>query len=318
MLYLVNAVLSVYCAWCMLYSVYVVHGICCTRCMLYLVNSVLSVCCTRCMLYSVYAVLGVCCTRCMLYLVYAVLGVCCTRCMLYSVYAVLGVCCPWCQLVIMTWRDREGWLNFVFCNDSRVLDEKKRNGDEDENDMENTSGHEKSGVQQACLGWKDFVLMLLQAGSGLVPAISEMVNLLAHRTLSRPSFLWWFRPFPLISLFLVLNSTIILEHKVKSSVPILWCHNQESTLSTASTEYSILWVQHHLKIDCLLRPSLLSSLGKLCFTEFSTFPQLWVNQSIESQLLLCLPTQQPPQDWPPPSTPPTSHNHGLQVYLSTR
>jgi len=80
------------------------------------------------MLYSVYALLGVCCTRCMLYSVYALLGVCCTRCMLNSVYAVLSLCCTQCQLMIMTWRDREGLLDCVFCDESRVVDEKE--GDE--------------------------------------------------------------------------------------------------------------------------------------------------------------------------------------------
>jgi len=48
--------------------------------------------------------------------------------MLYSVYAVLSACYTHCQLMIMTWRDREGWLNFVFRNDSRVVDEKERYG----------------------------------------------------------------------------------------------------------------------------------------------------------------------------------------------
>jgi len=53
------------------------------------------------------------------------IGVCWTRCMLG-----LGVCCStWCQLMIMTGRDREGWLNFVFCNDGRVVDEKERDGE---------------------------------------------------------------------------------------------------------------------------------------------------------------------------------------------
>jgi len=52
----------------------------------------------------------------------------CTRCMLYSVYAVLGVCNTRCPLMIMTWRDREEWLNFVFCDDCRVVDEKERYG----------------------------------------------------------------------------------------------------------------------------------------------------------------------------------------------
>jgi len=40
------------------------------------------------------------------------------------------------------------------------------------------------------------------------------------------------------SLFLVHNSTIIAEHKVKSSLSISPCHDHELTLSTAYTEYS--------------------------------------------------------------------------------
>ena len=39
-------------------------------------------------------------------------------------------------------------------------------------------------------------------------------------------------------------STIITEHKVKSSLPISPCHDHELTLSTACTEYSIHRVQH--------------------------------------------------------------------------
>jgi len=126
MLYLVYAVLGVCCTWCMLYSVYIVLGVCCTRCMLYSVYAVLGVCCTRCMLYSVYAVLDICCTRCMLYSVYAVLGVCCTRCMLYSVNAVLGICCNRCHLLVMAWRNRVGWLTFIFLGDGRFDDDTER------------------------------------------------------------------------------------------------------------------------------------------------------------------------------------------------
>jgi len=103
-------------------------GGCCTRCMLYWVYALLGVCYTRCMLYSVYAVLGVCCTRCMLYSVYAVLGVFCTLCMLYSVYVGLDVCCTQCQLMMMAWRDRQGWLSFVLSNNGTVVDEKERDG----------------------------------------------------------------------------------------------------------------------------------------------------------------------------------------------
>jgi len=49
-----------------------------------------------------------------------------------------------------------------------------------------------------------------------------------------------------ISLFLVYNSTIITEHKVKSSHPISSCHNHELTLSI-----SIHRGQHTPKIVCL-------------------------------------------------------------------
>jgi len=53
---------------------------------------------------------------------------------------------------------------------------KRDMGDEDENNVEDTSGYEKSGVRLASLSWEDLVLVLLHAGSGLVPAVSGMVN----------------------------------------------------------------------------------------------------------------------------------------------
>jgi hypothetical protein len=59
-------------------------------------------------------------------------------------------------------------------------------GNEDENDMENTSGYDKSGVRLARWGLKDLVSVLLPAGSGLIPAVSRMVNGLAHKSLYVP------------------------------------------------------------------------------------------------------------------------------------
>jgi len=60
---------------------------------------------------------------------------------------------------------------------------KREMGDEIENDMEDTSGYEKSGVRLASLGWEDLVSVLVRARSGLVPAVSGMVNSLAHELL---------------------------------------------------------------------------------------------------------------------------------------
>jgi hypothetical protein len=64
----------------------------------------------------------------------------------------------------------------VFCSDGRVVDEKERDGDDDENDVEDTSGYLKYGVRLARLGWDDLISVKLHAGSGLVLAESGMVN----------------------------------------------------------------------------------------------------------------------------------------------
>ena len=71
---------------------------------------------------------------------------------------------------------------------------KREMGDEDENDMEDTSGPEKSGVQRAWLGWEDLVSVVLPAGSGRISAVSGLVNWIAHEILLSPSFSWWFPP----------------------------------------------------------------------------------------------------------------------------
>jgi len=71
----------------------------------------------------------------------------------------------------------------VFCDAGKVVDEKERLGDEDGNDMEDTSGYEKSGVRLAWLGLADLVSVLLPARLGVVPAILGMVNWLTHEIL---------------------------------------------------------------------------------------------------------------------------------------
>jgi len=53
-----------------------------------------------------------------------------------------------------------------------------------------------------------------------------------------------------ISLFHVHNSTIIREHKVKSSLSISPCHDHDLTPCKAYTEHCIKRVLHHPKIVC--------------------------------------------------------------------
>ena len=56
-------------------------------------------------------------------------------------------------------------------------------GYEDENDMEDTSSDEESGVPLAWLGLEDLVSVWLPAGLGLCPAVLGMVNWLPHEIL---------------------------------------------------------------------------------------------------------------------------------------
>ena len=60
----------------------------------------------------------------------------------------------------------------MFRDDGRV----REMGDEDQNDMQDTSGYEKSGVLLASMGLEDLVSVNLLAGSGVVPAVLGKVN----------------------------------------------------------------------------------------------------------------------------------------------
>jgi hypothetical protein len=59
-------------------------------------------------------------------------------------------------------------------------------GGEEENDMEDRSGPDKSEVRLAWLGLEDLESVLLLARSGLIPAISEMVNRRTQEILLSP------------------------------------------------------------------------------------------------------------------------------------
>jgi hypothetical protein len=67
-------------------------------------------------------------------------------------------------------------------------------GDEDENDMEDMSGYEKSGPELAGLGLEAIVSVLLPAGSGLIPAISGMVNVTRTQISPKSQFLIMISP----------------------------------------------------------------------------------------------------------------------------
>jgi len=128
--------------------------------------------------------------------------------MLNSVYAVLSVCCSRCQLMIMAWRDGEGWLNFVFCDDASVVDEKERDGGWR---WECCGGYERIWEirGRTCLigfGRRHIGVFTRRIGTRTYCIGAGKLTCTQHSL--RPSFSWWFPSSPLISLFLVLRSTI--------------------------------------------------------------------------------------------------------------
>jgi len=144
-------------------------------------------------------------------------------------------------LLMMAWRDREGWVNFMFLGDGR--------GD-------GTNDHEKLGLKRISCA-SQFTIPIMAAMSpnpacnntdtrSSQPNEASCTPDFSYPLLSSTSF----SSSSPISLLLIHISTIIAEHKVKSSLSISPWHDHELTPSTAYTEYSIHWVQHS-KIVCL-------------------------------------------------------------------
>jgi len=126
---------------------------------------------------------------------------------------------------------------------------KREMGDEDENDVENTRGYEHSGIQLGWLGLEGLISVKLHTWLGLVPAVSGMVNQLAHGILYVPVL---HDKLPYLFSCLSFSSCTILSSKnTKFSQPslspyiiILSWHRVQHTPSAAYTEYCIHRVLH--------------------------------------------------------------------------
>jgi len=208
----------------------------------YSVYEVLGVCSTRYVQYWVYPVHGRCSTRYIQYTVDAVHGVSSTRCMQYSVSSLLSVCCVQCLLMIMTWRYREKWLNFVFLGDARVEDEKQSAERDGGNHHEKLRPERFPSVTQYIIPdvaeWLPLWLIeipiqwLLNPIWQVVPVISHILTYSSYPSHLHPT-----------SLVVVHYSMILAQYKVLSFLSISPCHEHQSTLSTAYPKYSIHQVQ---------------------------------------------------------------------------
>jgi len=121
---------------------------------------------------------------------------------------VLGVYYTQCQLMIMPWRDREGWLNFVFCNDGKVVDNKQRNGGWRWGqcggyariwEMRGTTCQIQLGIPDVSVITRPIGTRTCHIGDG---------KLTRRRHSPSSSFSCWFAPTLQVSLPLMLNSTV--------------------------------------------------------------------------------------------------------------
>jgi hypothetical protein len=130
-------------------------------------------------------------------------GVCCTWCMLHLVYDALSVNSWWWHGGI----ERDD-LTLCYCDDRRVVDEKERDGGWR---WEPYGGYERPWQIRSttCLiGFRTPRIDVITSRIGTLTCHIGDGKLTRTRNSLSPSFSWWFPPFPLISLFLVLNSTI--------------------------------------------------------------------------------------------------------------
>jgi len=139
----------------------------------------------------------------MLCLVYAVFVLCWIWFKLYFVYAILGACCTLYELMIIAWRDTEGWLDFVFCSDGWIVDEEERWVE----DLEWYGGYEQIWEIRCTIGVIGFRGPAISVITRWIRSYTCHIDngkLTYTLTLLRPSFSWWF---PISSLLLSLFSS---------------------------------------------------------------------------------------------------------------
>jgi len=274
---------------------------------------------------------------------------CSTRCMQYSVYAVLGVN-SW------SWHQEIDSDDLTSC--SQVMVELKTRKREMRGDGANH--HEELGLKRIlCV-----CLFTLPDTAGTSPDLAcnntDTRSFQPNEAGCTPDFSYplvsstSFSSWSPISLFLIHNSSIIIEHKVMSSVSRTPCHDHELTPSTSihrvqqtpSTAYTQQWVSSLRSHDYELTPEYTFSFRRaslhdrppsaclpwelkvtLSYSHISELTDWW----IESQHLarhLSTPStysSNHAQSQPPKCIsklarlrPPSLHNHGLQVHLQTR
>jgi len=178
--------------------------------------------------------------RRMLYLVYAVLGVCCTQCMVYSVHAVLGVY-SWLWHAEIERDDSTLYsgMTVELCTRKRLM------GDDDEHDVENISGYEKSGVWHIWCGLGNRCIGVSLPLIGTHTCWIGDGKLFSAQNLLKSQFLLMITP---ISTHLNHSGTQLYHHpRTWSSVITLYL---SMPWLAVNTKYSIHRVQHTHSTPC--------------------------------------------------------------------
>jgi len=150
--------------------------------------------------------------------------------------AVLGVCCSRCYLMIIAWRNSEGWHNAVSLGVGRVEHKKERN----QRRWEKSSSEIGHGKIRVWVNYSSLIRQIWVPILQLSPPIPQLLQLIMQVVLRfhiADCIIHHLHPPSLSFLSTTLPSS--QEHKVKSSHSISPCQLQELPPSASYTEYSI-------------------------------------------------------------------------------
>jgi len=227
----------------------------------------------------------------MQYLVYAVLSVWSTRCMQYSVYAVLGV-------NSRSWHPEIERDDLTLCSQVMVELRMRTRQEMSSEIMRRNWDLREFLVRVNLLFPKQQVQLPIQPVitliRGLLNPIWRVIPLIVHIHLN-PLYCSHVHP---PSLFLVHNSTIIAEHKVKSSPAISMLR------SLVITKYSVHRAQH--------TPSTAST--QVCLSSLHSCNYDWTPECSSCFRRASLQDQPPPASspWEPKGMVTSSHSHGYE------
>ena len=169
--------------------------------------------------------------------------------------AVLGACSTQYYIMIIACRDREGWLNIMFSWDGRVVNEKERDGNEDEN---NVRWYEQMGKIRGTAYMVGCRIPHIGVFTRRIWSRACCIRVSKLTSTSIPHKSQFLMVISLFSSDLYPSCVLLYHHRRTQTLIIpLYLHMPESWIYS---EYSIHQVLHQPKFDSFQLPTGIESL----------------------------------------------------------